>query len=286
MSKPNQTIATQKDMSEPPAEGFQFQQQGVCKNCGEAFGAWVFSKEGPMYGFPIPYLCSCRSEQAERERQQSLATKKRDKERALERVRERYLETLPRGLHVARVNNYHIRPELSQKEQNSCKAAKGAAADYIRALQQNIIAGRGLILIGNTGVGKSHLAAAIGNAAATIGYGTRFVNAQDLIQELRACEYGDTSGVMIPLKRCSFLIFDDIGTEWVPESGSGWVLAQINEIVKCRNANRKPTIFTTNLLPEEIQERYTGRTADCILEAGLNQIVKIACKSYRQKEGI
>jgi DNA replication protein DnaC len=232
------------------------------------------------FSLPIPRPCQCRRDEINQAIERDRQRPQREREEAIKRISKAYLDTLPRGLHNARVNNFEVIDSLGAEEKQSCKAAKAATADYIRGLRDNIRDGKGAIFFGNTGTGKSHLAAAIGSAAVAQGYSARFANAQDLITELRGCSFGDTSEVMLPLKHCTTLIFDDLGAEWISESG--WTLAQINELVKYRNSARKPTIFTTNLTPSEMEERYAGRTADCIFENDLNRAIKIACKSYRR----
>ncbi|MCL2103380.1 MAG: hypothetical protein FWH25_05015, partial [Syntrophorhabdaceae bacterium] len=98
----------------------------------------------------------------------------------------------------------------------------------------------------------------------------------------RNCDFGNTEPIMRPLKRCTFLIIDDLGTEDDTESAK----SKIHELVKYRHDQMNPTIFTTNLRLEDVRDRYNPRTIDCIFESGLNQIIKIACKSYRQEVGI
>jgi DNA replication protein DnaC len=70
----------------------------------------------------------------------------------------------------------------------------------------------GLILIGPSGLGKTHLAIAIGTRMVQLGYSVRFVTAQQLAnQVLAAPSRAAVSEVLQPLIRCQLLIVDEFG---------------------------------------------------------------------------
>ena len=70
----------------------------------------------------------------------------------------------------------------------------------------------GLILIGPSGLGKTHLAIAVGTRMAQLGYRVRFLTAQQLAnQVLAAPNRAAVSAVLQPLLRCQLLILDEFG---------------------------------------------------------------------------
>jgi DNA replication protein DnaC len=70
----------------------------------------------------------------------------------------------------------------------------------------------GLILIGASGLGKTHLAIAVGTRMAQLGYSVRFLTAQQLAnQVLGASSRSAVSAILQPLIRCQVLILDEFG---------------------------------------------------------------------------
>jgi DNA replication protein DnaC len=70
----------------------------------------------------------------------------------------------------------------------------------------------GLILIGPSGLGKTHLAIAVGTRMAQLGYTVRFLTAQQLAnQVLAAPSRAAVNALLQPLLRCHLLILDEFG---------------------------------------------------------------------------
>jgi DNA replication protein DnaC len=100
-----------------------------------------------------------------------------------------------------------------------------------------------LILYGNVGAGKTHLAIAMGLAACDLGYKTRFWRTPMLVNALtEAKSQGTLSRFMMQLEKLDLLICDEWG--YVPiDSNGAKLLFQI--VSQCYE--RKSLIITTNL---------------------------------------
>jgi len=105
----------------------------------------------------------------------------------------------------------------------------------------------GLLLIGETGVGKTHLAVAALNALILRGFEGVFFDYQTLLDRIRS-GYDRSSGSMdkeayrLTLD-CQILLLDDLGAHRVTD----WVEDTVASIITHRCNFKKPVIVTTNL---------------------------------------
>ncbi len=105
----------------------------------------------------------------------------------------------------------------------------------------------GLMFIGETGVGKTHLAVAALNALIQRGFEGVFFDYQTLLDRIRS-GYDRSSGSMdkeayrLALD-CEILLLDDLGAHRVTD----WVEDTVASIITHRCNHRKPVIVTTNL---------------------------------------
>ena len=120
-----------------------------------------------------------------------------------------------------------------------------------------------VLLIGNSGTGKTHLATALGFAACCQGYNVRFSGCTALVtQLLEAREERQLQRLLTQLGKHDLLILDELG--YVPFSKTGSEL--LFEVVS-RAYERQSLIITTNLPFEswtEVcgSERLTGAMLD------------------------
>ena len=120
-----------------------------------------------------------------------------------------------------------------------------------------------LVLIGKTGLGKTHLSLAIAKAAVKKEFGVVYAPAQRLVSSLEL-EHFSGSGSSVMQKKystCDLLIIDDLGAEFPTQ----FTTAAIGNLINERLFEKRPTIISTNLMGNELTARYTERTASRIL---------------------
>jgi DNA replication protein DnaC len=109
------------------------------------------------------------------------------------------------------------------------------------------------ILVGPTGVGKSHIAQAIGHRACLSGFTVLYTSAQDLFRQLRAAR-GDGSHDRRMLRYATpdLLIIDDLGLR--PLAGDEPL--DLYEVIRHRH-ERCSTVLTSNRAVNELGQLFT-----------------------------
>jgi len=140
-----------------------------------------------------------------------------------------------------------------------------------------------ILLVGNSGTGKTHLTTALGIAACAQGKRVRFYQVTELITELmEAREDRDLSRLKKQLSKLDLLILDELG--YVPASKLGSEL--LFDVISTAY-ERLSVIVTTNLPFEnwtEVlgSERLTGATLDRLTHRC--HILETAGESYRLQD--
>lgn len=109
---------------------------------------------------------------------------------------------------------------------------------------------KGLLLMGPSGVGKTHLAVAALKELIRRGHAGLFCDYRELLKEIQA-SYNPASestetGVLEPIRRVELLVLDDLGAS----KPSAWVLDIIGLVLNARYNERRMTILTTNYFDE------------------------------------
>ena len=113
-----------------------------------------------------------------------------------------------------------------------------------------------LLLYGGTGLGKTHLSLAVARDVIEKGYGVVYGSAQNLMNRLEREKFGkDSTDSMDEILGCDLLILDDLGTEFTTQ----FISSTVYNIVNSRVLSGKPTIISTNLDEDELEEKYTQR---------------------------
>ena len=166
----------------------------------------------------------------------------------------------------------------------SVQGRLGLADEQIQSLQyglsqaqQYAASPRGwLVMMGTYGCGKTHLAAAIANTCVEYGMNTLFLTVPDLLDWLRY-SYGSTSSSFEQrfeeIRNVGLLVLDDLGAQ----NATQWAGEKLFQIIDYRYSRKLPTVVTTNLSHEDLDDRIRSRLQD----PDLSTWVRITAPDYR-----
>lgn len=140
---------------------------------------------------------------------------------------------------------------------------------------------KSILMLGGTGLGKTHLSLAIAGEVVKNGFTVIYVSAPDLFRKLQNEYYGrGEAGVdtMDLLQRADLLILDDLGAEIENQFAASALYNIINSRLNCH----KPSIINTNLTLKEIEKRYSDRVASRLMT--LFRCLKFIGKDIRQQK--
>jgi len=162
-------------------------------------------------------------------------------------------------------DNFEIRRGASAYSRDALEVARRVAQEY--AATPN----GWLILTGPSGIGKSHLAAAIANAILDRNEGALWVFVPDFLDHLRTT-FSPQSEVsydelFTTVRDAPVLVLDDLGAH----SSSAWAEEKLYQILAHRYDARQPTVITTS----KLIDTFEGRLRSRLLDTELARIVTV-----------
>ena len=119
-----------------------------------------------------------------------------------------------------------------------------------------------LLMTGTAGLGKTHLALAIANTAIQRGADVVYISCRNLFDQMEQEKFSSNSHLKKMVLEAELLVLDDLGTEFLTQYG----ISFLYDIVNSRILRRLPTIYTTNIIKEDmLRARYTEKTASRLL---------------------
>ena len=125
---------------------------------------------------------------------------------------------------------------------------------------------KNLVLMGNVGTGKTHLAAAICNALRAQDIPCLWATAQNLFNALYAASFDGKLSIIEQVGTTKLMVLDDIGKLYVKqETGGKYQKDTLFDMLNRRYIRKLPTIITTNE-PEHLEHCFDEATLDRLYE--------------------
>ena len=123
-----------------------------------------------------------------------------------------------------------------------------------------------LLLIGNTGTGKTHISTSIAKEIITRGFDVLYDSAQNIFSDFETDKFRSGYSPQYESKaekylECDLLIIDDLGAEFV----SQFTVSCLYNLINTRKNRGLSTIISTNLSPEELGAKYEGRISSRLM---------------------
>lgn len=249
-------IAEKAKMASQISEGDYIGDDGLlhCCKCGYKKQCRVTFPWGERV---MPSICKCRADEIEAEKRETerIAFEKRVKEYRRIGFPESEMKNW------TFLNDDRENPQISKIAQN-----------YVKNFDRMLKDGKGLLLYGNVGTGKTYAAACIANALIDKGYAcmvTNFARISNTVQGMfeGKQEYYDS------LNKFPLLILDDLSAERKTE----YMQEVVFNIIDSRYRAGLPLIVTSNLTADEIKnpsEISNKRTFSRLLEMTIPVEVK------------
>ncbi len=201
-----------------------------CKVCHERKDGDVMEFFGNKMILRVACKCDREIEQQK---------KRREKQMEIERLKRTCFNSMREWSYT--FENYE------GEENQSLMIAKNFVEDYEKMKKENI----GLLFYGSVGSEKTYLACSIANSLIEqYQISVKIRNFAQIINELQKSSFDfDKNAYIESLVNTSVLILDDLGIE----RDTSYAKEQVYNIVNSRYLKQKPTIFTTNLSYDTIQ---------------------------------
>ncbi|MGO0633421.1 ATP-binding protein [Pseudomonas sp. SAR267] len=166
--------------------------------------------------------------------------------------------------------------------------AKARCHLYAEEFEQNLEAGRCMILVGNPGTGKTHLGVSIAQAVmASTGHTAVYRTLGGILQSIRATFDGSSGqsegSILDGLIKPTLLVLDEVGAS--KETPSEFELSRLFSIINGRYEKMLPTIVISNLGVKELPAAMGERSADRLREGGVI-VLPFTWESQRGKEDL
>ncbi|MFC2024658.1 ATP-binding protein [Chloroflexota bacterium] len=171
--------------------------------------------------------------------------------------------------------SFKRRPNLSPEQQQNLEAALNLALSFAKSPEG------WLVLMGQTGCGKTHLAAAIVNHHYQAGQPALFVVVPDFLDHLRSAFNPESKmsydQLFEKVKTASLLVLDDFGEQ----TTTPWAREKLYQVINYRYNARLATIITTRYSLEEIREQIEGSISSRLVDHKISTPFNIVVPDYR-----
>ena len=139
---------------------------------------------------------------------------------------------------------------------------------------------KSLLMMGKTGLGKTHLSLAVANRVLDRGFNVYYDSVQGILDRLEKEHFNRNNRdeeLQEDLFKSDLLIIDDLGTEMV----TSFTVSALYQLVNERINDGLPTIFSTNLELQDLEAIYSQRLTSRLL--GTCDMIRFYGKDIRQQ---
>ena len=223
-------LAEKAEKAIPIEEGDYMGSDGLwyCGKCNTKKQTRIMLPSGEML---VSCLCKCGKEKAEAELQ---AIKDEKRKRKIEELRQK-------GFHDEAMRKWRFENDDKSNEKLSRLGRR-----YVERFPEFLKEGKGLLLFGEVGTGKSFISACIANALIDQGFPCMCTNLS-LISGLVKMDGRESA--LDELDRFALLVLDDL----MAERDTEYMNELVYDVIDRRYRSGKPLIVTTNMTSEQIK---------------------------------
>lgn len=167
-----------------------------------------------------------------------------------------------RLIHTQRFENFSLDYYREPLDRERAAYALAKCRQYAETFSPK---SRNLLLIGPTGLGKTHLSTAVARTVLERGYDVVYETVQNILSDFEydrfKSGYSDAPARGERYLACELLIIDDLGTEQLTQ----FTLATLYHLINTRLNQGRQTVINTNVTGEELQARYESRITSRLL---------------------
>jgi DNA replication protein DnaC len=152
--------------------------------------------------------------------------------------------------------------------------------EYAENFAVHLNVGRCLLLLGEKGNGKNHLATAIAKHLLIEGYSVLRIKAAEFLDEYWDKSFGERKPWIKALAQVDLVLLDEVGRHSVKDAAHNALFA----LIDARSEAVKPTLLMSNKPKEVVEEIVTPEGYDRLCEnSGI--LVRFCWRSYRRSSG-
>ena len=172
---------------------------------------------------------------------------------------------------------YNTTPDVSRRMSGILSACINYAENFSDGGNES------LLLMGATGLGKTHLTTSMAYVIIDKGYDVVYDSAQNIFSAYEAKRFDKNMSVDTDkFMTCDLLIMDDLGTE----VSNAFTVSCLYNIINTRLVAGKATVINTNLSLAEINKRYTDRIGSRIMgEYNIHQFLGSDIRMQKRMRG-
>lgn len=152
--------------------------------------------------------------------------------------------------------------------------------EYCANIEENKNLGRGVVLVGEHGSGKTGLASVILIESIKKGYSGFFVTMEEYINAAMHADDEIAMNTLYKMNTCDFLVIDNVGREYI-KINSNFTERKFSNIFYSRSERMLPTIITSPLTMQKLNLIYGDQFSSILNEHSI-EIVLNECGDYRK----